>query len=144
MKLTYLTSITIFTLSCLASPLIPNAQAQTRFRVVDPFAPSVTEIPPLKDSSTSPFVDITKIWGENLEDNTSFAEKPSSQFTKDILIRVNEAMANGDPIIGQTTAIPNNVNEIRRNLEMTPLGGSNSQSENSKNIPVENIPSFRK
>jgi hypothetical protein len=112
--------------------------------VVDPFAPSVTEIPPLKDSSVSPFLDITKIWGENLEDNTSFAEKPSSQFTEDILIRVNEAMANDDPIVGQKTAIPNNVNEIRRNLEMTPLGGSNSQSENSINIPVENIPSFRK
>lgn len=141
MKITYFTSIFVFTLGLITLNITSRAQAAPD---TDILPPSVIEIPPLEDSTASPEIDITKILGEEIEDNTvSFAEKPSSQFADDILMRLNPVVKNGN-FVDQSTTAPSNVNEIRRTLKMTPLDSSNSAInsaiENKQGIPVKSIP----
>jgi len=142
MKLTYLTSITILTISWLIPQLPLNAQSGPRLpRVVDPYAPSVIEIPPLKNPSFEPTIDITKILGQDMEEGTlSFTEQPSRQFADEILIRLNQVVSKGDNISDQSGSLPSNVNKIRQSLEMKSLNYDNLENRTSNDIPIKNIP----
>jgi len=130
MRLTNLTSSSLFVAVFLTLGLTPKVQAQ--------------ELPIQSDQLSPPAVqpadDVANALGQDLdttlEENPSFAEKASSPFAAEFFTRLNNVIQNAGEANstatnsdGETVSTPNTVNGIRGALEMNTL--NNNQGGNS-------------
>lgn len=150
MRLTNLTSSSLFVAIFLTLGLTPKVQAQELPIQSDQLAPSAVQ----------PADDVANALGQDLdttlEENPSFAEKASSPFATEFFTRLdnliqNAGQANRTPD-GGAEPTPNTVNGIRGALEMNtlnnevgnspvPAGGNSVAPEATAPAPNNTVPS---